>query len=108
MPDEPCRILRRRLSRCEQLVHSRTRSKSEIHACLQPAPQALVILQRDEFDVLANDADYRLASTHTISKSCSSRSDVIRRSITEPRLLLRESVLARKAIAPSDACRLLC
>jgi transposase len=35
MPDERCRVLRRRLARREQLVHSRTRSKNEIHAVLQ-------------------------------------------------------------------------
>jgi transposase len=34
MPDERCRILRRRLSRREQLVHARSRSKNEIHAVL--------------------------------------------------------------------------
>ena len=35
MPDERCRILRRRLARREQLVRSRTRAKNEIHAVLQ-------------------------------------------------------------------------
>jgi transposase len=35
MPDERCRILRRRLARREQLMRSRTRSKNEIHAVLQ-------------------------------------------------------------------------
>jgi hypothetical protein len=35
MPDERCRILRRRLARREQLVHSSSRVKNEIHACLQ-------------------------------------------------------------------------
>ena len=35
MPDERCRILRRRLARREQLVNSRSRSKNEIHAVLQ-------------------------------------------------------------------------
>jgi transposase len=35
MPDERCRVLRRRLSRREQLVHSRSRAKNEIHAALQ-------------------------------------------------------------------------
>jgi transposase len=35
MPDERCRILRRRLARREQLVRSRTRVKNEIHAVLQ-------------------------------------------------------------------------
>jgi transposase len=35
MPDERCRILRRRLSRREQLVRARTRSKNEILASLQ-------------------------------------------------------------------------
>jgi transposase len=35
MPDERCRILRRRLARREQLVHARSRSKNEIHAVLQ-------------------------------------------------------------------------
>src|SRR5436190_4194335 len=35
MPDERCRILRRRLARREQLVRSRTRAKNEIHASLQ-------------------------------------------------------------------------
>jgi transposase len=35
MPDERCRILRRRLSRREQLVRSRSRAKNEIHAVLQ-------------------------------------------------------------------------
>jgi transposase len=35
MPDERCRILRRRLARREQLVHPRSRSKHEIHAVLQ-------------------------------------------------------------------------
>ncbi len=35
MPDERCRILRRRLARREQLVRARTRSKNEIHASLQ-------------------------------------------------------------------------
>jgi transposase len=35
MPDERCRVLRRRLARREQLVHSRTRTKNEIHAVLQ-------------------------------------------------------------------------
>ena len=35
MPDERCRILRRRLARREQLVNARSRSKNEIHAVLQ-------------------------------------------------------------------------
>jgi transposase len=35
MPDERCRILRRRLARREQLVRSRSWAKNEIHACLQ-------------------------------------------------------------------------
>jgi transposase len=35
MPDERCRVLRRRLARREQLVRSRSRSKNEIHASLQ-------------------------------------------------------------------------
>src|SRR5579859_1930951 len=35
MPDERCRILRRRLARREQLVRARTRAKNEIHAALQ-------------------------------------------------------------------------
>ena len=35
MPDERCRILRRRLARREQLVRSRSRAKNEIHGCLQ-------------------------------------------------------------------------
>jgi transposase len=34
-PDERCRVLRRRLSRREQLVRARSRSKNEIHAALQ-------------------------------------------------------------------------
>jgi transposase len=34
MPDERCRILRRRLARREQLMRSRTRAKNEIHASL--------------------------------------------------------------------------
>jgi transposase len=40
MPDERCRILRRRLARREQLVHSRSRVKNEIRACLQRRLQA--------------------------------------------------------------------
>ena len=40
MPDERCRILRRRLSRREQLVRARSRSKNEIHASLQRRLQA--------------------------------------------------------------------
>jgi len=32
MPDERCRVLRRRLARREQLVHARSRSKNEIQA----------------------------------------------------------------------------
>jgi transposase len=35
MPDERCRVLRRRLARREQLVRSRTRVKNQIHAVLQ-------------------------------------------------------------------------
>ena len=35
MPGERCRVLRRRLARREQLVHSRSRAKNEIHAVLQ-------------------------------------------------------------------------
>jgi transposase len=35
MPDERCRIMRRRLARRWQLVRARTRSKNEVHACLQ-------------------------------------------------------------------------
>jgi len=35
MPDERCRVLRRRLARRQQLVWSRTRAKNEIHAVLQ-------------------------------------------------------------------------
>ena len=35
MPDERCRVLRRRLARRQQLMRSRTRSKNEIHAVLQ-------------------------------------------------------------------------
>jgi transposase len=34
MPDEACRVLRRRLARREQLVRSRTRAKNEVHAVL--------------------------------------------------------------------------
>jgi transposase len=33
-PDERCRVMRRRLSRREQLVRSRSRAKNEIHAVL--------------------------------------------------------------------------
>ena len=40
MPDERCRILRRRLVRREQLVRARSRSKNEIHASLQRRLQA--------------------------------------------------------------------
>jgi transposase len=40
MPDERCRILRRRLARREQLVRARSRSKNEIHASLQRRLQA--------------------------------------------------------------------
>src|SRR5881227_674482 len=40
MPDERCRILRRRLARREQLIRARTRTKNEIHACLQRRLQA--------------------------------------------------------------------
>jgi transposase len=35
MPDERCRVLRRRLARREQLTRARTRIKNEIHAVLQ-------------------------------------------------------------------------
>jgi transposase len=35
MPDERCRVLRRRLALREQLVRARTRVKNEIHAVLQ-------------------------------------------------------------------------
>jgi transposase len=34
MPDERCRVMRRRLARRDQLVRSRSRSKNEIHAVL--------------------------------------------------------------------------
>jgi transposase len=40
MPDERCRILRRRLARREQLMRARTRCKNEIHAALQRRLQA--------------------------------------------------------------------
>jgi transposase len=40
MPDERCRILRRRLARREQLMRARTRSKNEIQAVLQRRLQA--------------------------------------------------------------------
>ena len=40
MPDERCRILRRRLARREQLIRARTRAKNEIHAALQRRLQA--------------------------------------------------------------------
>jgi transposase len=40
MPDERCRILRRRLARRDQLMRARTRSKNEIHASLQRRLQA--------------------------------------------------------------------
>src|SRR4051794_13272999 len=35
MPDERCRVLRRRLAQREQLGHARSRAKNEIHALLQ-------------------------------------------------------------------------
>src|SRR3954454_22811169 len=35
MPDERCRVMRRRLARREQLMRSRSRSKNEIHAVLR-------------------------------------------------------------------------
>jgi transposase len=34
VPEERCRVLRRRLSRRQQLVHARTRAKNEVHAVL--------------------------------------------------------------------------
>ena len=40
VPDERCRILRRRLARRGQLMRARTRSKNEIHASLQRRLQA--------------------------------------------------------------------
>ena len=40
MPDDRCRILRRRLARRERLMRARTRVKNEIHACLQRRLQA--------------------------------------------------------------------
>jgi transposase len=40
MPDERCRILRRRLARREQLMRARTRPKNEIHTSLQRRMQA--------------------------------------------------------------------
>ncbi len=40
MPDERCRILRRRLARREQLMRARARVKNEIHAVLQRRLQA--------------------------------------------------------------------
>ena len=40
MPDERCRVLRRRLARREQLIRARTRAKNEIHAALQRRLQA--------------------------------------------------------------------
>jgi transposase len=40
MPDERCRVLRRRLARRQQLVWARTRSKNEIHAVLARRLQA--------------------------------------------------------------------
>jgi hypothetical protein len=40
MPDERCRVLRRRLARREQLVRGRTRVKSEGHAVLMRPAQA--------------------------------------------------------------------
>jgi transposase len=46
MPDERCRILRRRLARREQLTRARTRSKNEIHASLQRRLQAKPALLR--------------------------------------------------------------
>lgn len=39
MPNERCRILRRRLARRERLVRSRSRAKNEINAVLQPRLQ---------------------------------------------------------------------
>jgi len=42
VPDQRCRVLRRRLARREQLVHARSRAKNEVHAVLvrrlQPRP----------------------------------------------------------------------
>jgi transposase len=40
MPDERCRVLRRRLARREQLVRSRSRTKNEVHAVLMRRLQA--------------------------------------------------------------------
>jgi hypothetical protein len=40
MPDERCRILRRRLARREQLVRSRSRAKNEVHATLHVPDRA--------------------------------------------------------------------
>jgi transposase len=40
MPDESCRVLRRRLARRQQLIWARTRSKNEIHAVLARRLQA--------------------------------------------------------------------
>jgi transposase len=40
MPDERCRILRRRPARREQLMRACTRAKNEIHASLQRRLQA--------------------------------------------------------------------
>ncbi|MGO9884742.1 MAG: IS110 family transposase [Solirubrobacteraceae bacterium] len=40
MPDQRCRMLRRRLARREQLMRARTRSENEIHAVLQRRLQA--------------------------------------------------------------------
>jgi hypothetical protein len=46
VPDERARVLRRRLSRREQLVHARSRVKNEVHAMLmrrvQGKPRALI------------------------------------------------------------------
>jgi transposase len=50
MPDERCRVLRRRLARREQLLRARTRSKNEIQAVLQRRLQSKPPLADRGFD----------------------------------------------------------
>jgi len=104
MPDERCRVLRRRLARREQLVRARTRAKNEIHAVLMRRLAGKPPMS-DLFGVKGRQ--WRRALELPIEEAETLESALRHVEFLDAEIAAVERLIAREALHSADARRLM-
>ena len=104
MPDERCRVMRRRLARREQLVRSRARAKNEIHAVLMRRLQGKPPMS-DVFGVKGRK--WLRALELPVEESETLQSALRHIEFLDSEIAAVERLIARAALGSQDARRLM-